>query len=722
MGKYDALFDDDEKPAAPAPTAGKYAALFDEEPAAEPEAPGILSRIGTGIVDTAKSVGRGISKGADLISPITNDRTEGVGIPGTPYNLHVPFSQLSKPEYRREVERGASRAIPGNPGEKIANAFSPDFAAAAPADEAANPGVSDLGALGMSAAFNPMANASIAAAKAAAKGAANKAVDRIAARSLDKIAEGGTEAARVSLGEVGPKAISMLKEKPSLAKGKTAADLEKNFSGEGERLGGEREKLFTDADEAAVDRAAAKAKALLEKRKAPEPKKVVTEAEREATRDRAKPVLEDLLRERSGLPAKDRTPAKTPSQLLRENVLDPNGDAVPMSVDEPGTVRVDREPMSKLVPRGTGGEDLAAGQAKRQSLPDDFSQLDKTQRIAKPDADIPITETEPVRRGAPMSLISKHVDEAIARLKNGTESERAVAKAMGKRRDKMVEHLGADGSLSASDLRRQISDFQKAYDSTASNAKNDSAKEMSKALHGALEEHVGDPEAYGKIKDLTDRMSVATRAQQLLEQRAGKEAAPGGGPGKRHGFFAGAARDIKHSHTTIGAAAKIAHRVASPVANVADRALAGGAADSAGKTAGVVARYLQLRRAGKDDEAEAFAAENGVGDLPKSVEVQTTKLSPAEETSFQRWKKTLPARLQYEGDYDLRGFYKKNPNWSPDDPEAHMTDEFKLPNHKTFSDESRYYDAKTKHLGGHWEGNVYVPNDPRFKERVDESP
>ena len=99
----------------------------------------------------------------------------------------------------------------------------------------------------------------------------------------------------------------------------------------------------------------------------------------------------------------------------------------------------------------------------------------------------------------------------------------------------------------------------------------------------------------------------------------------------------------------------------------------------------------------------------------------TTQLSPAEESQYAAWKQKLPGRLQSESDYDLKGFWKKNPNWSPDNPEAHMTDEFKLPNHPTFSNESRYYNAATQNVGGRWNGDVYVPNNPGFKDGVDES-
>lgn len=97
------------------------------------------------------------------------------------------------------------------------------------------------------------------------------------------------------------------------------------------------------------------------------------------------------------------------------------------------------------------------------------------------------------------------------------------------------------------------------------------------------------------------------------------------------------------------------------------------------------------------------------------------KFGPTEEMAYQKWKASLPQNLQYEGDYDLRGFYKQNPGFSVSDPTQHMTDEFKLPNHPTFSNESRYYTPATARMGGHWQGDVFVPN-TNSKRRVDETP
>lgn len=113
---------------------------------------------------------------------------------------------------------------------------------------------------------------------------------------------------------------------------------------------------------------------------------------------------------------------------------------------------------------------------------------------------------------------------------------------------------------------------------------------------------------------------------------------------------------------------------------------------------------------------------NTPGGLPREVQVQQTRLQSSQEAAYQQWKATLPPRLQYEGNYDLRGFWQKNPNFSVDKPGQHMTDEFKLPNHPTFSDESKYFGPETRHLAGHWNGDVYTPYDPRFKDTVDETP
>lgn len=69
----------------------------------------------------------------------------------------------------------------------------------------------------------------------------------------------------------------------------------------------------------------------------------------------------------------------------------------------------------------------------------------------------------------------------------------------------------------------------------------------------------------------------------------------------------------------------------------------------------------------------------------------TTQLTPQEEISFQMEKSRSPFAQDSGIDYDYRGFYKKYGNLTPQATNGHLTDEFKLPNHPTFSVESRYY-------------------------------
>lgn len=94
------------------------------------------------------------------------------------------------------------------------------------------------------------------------------------------------------------------------------------------------------------------------------------------------------------------------------------------------------------------------------------------------------------------------------------------------------------------------------------------------------------------------------------------------------------------------------------------------------------------------------------------------------EKEYQTWRSTLPKGLQYEGDYDLRGYYEK---YRKTDMAAngHLTDEFKLPNHPTLSNESQYF-MQAPQNAGHWEekyngpkvSDMWVPFNPAVKDTV----
>ncbi len=74
-----------------------------------------------------------------------------------------------------------------------------------------------------------------------------------------------------------------------------------------------------------------------------------------------------------------------------------------------------------------------------------------------------------------------------------------------------------------------------------------------------------------------------------------------------------------------------------------------------------------------------------------------TTLSPADETKFQTWAKSLGAQGS-SYDYDLRGAFKAGAGQSAN---GHFTDQFKKPNHPTFSDQSQYSTPETP--GGTWQ-------------------
>lgn len=82
-----------------------------------------------------------------------------------------------------------------------------------------------------------------------------------------------------------------------------------------------------------------------------------------------------------------------------------------------------------------------------------------------------------------------------------------------------------------------------------------------------------------------------------------------------------------------------------------------------------------------------------------------TKLTPSDEADFQVWKqKYAPNDSGF--DYDLRGAFKAG--LKPDGVNGHWDDQFKKPNHPTFSTFSQY--AKdAPQLAGTWNGDTYVP-------------
>lgn len=74
-----------------------------------------------------------------------------------------------------------------------------------------------------------------------------------------------------------------------------------------------------------------------------------------------------------------------------------------------------------------------------------------------------------------------------------------------------------------------------------------------------------------------------------------------------------------------------------------------------------------------------------------------TKLSPEEEVLYEAWAEKI-GRQKDTYDYDLRGAWKAG---AGQDPDGHMTDVYKKPNHPTFSTQSQY-SGQDGMLGGQW--------------------
>lgn len=100
-----------------------------------------------------------------------------------------------------------------------------------------------------------------------------------------------------------------------------------------------------------------------------------------------------------------------------------------------------------------------------------------------------------------------------------------------------------------------------------------------------------------------------------------------------------------------------------------------------------------------------------------------TKLSPADEAAFQSWglqREAMTGRNPADDtyDYDMRGFWKSGQAFAPDT--GHAGDEFKKPNHPTFSTLSNYHGVDGNQ-GGTWGGGqdgqpwTFAPSETNLK-------
>ena len=92
----------------------------------------------------------------------------------------------------------------------------------------------------------------------------------------------------------------------------------------------------------------------------------------------------------------------------------------------------------------------------------------------------------------------------------------------------------------------------------------------------------------------------------------------------------------------------------------------------------------------------------------------STELTPTEEKDFEAWKQKY-APHDSGANYDLRGAFKAG--LKPDGKTGHWSDEFKKPNHPTFSNESIYAKGDMAQYAGSWNGDTYVPPKERYSAR-----
>lgn len=92
-----------------------------------------------------------------------------------------------------------------------------------------------------------------------------------------------------------------------------------------------------------------------------------------------------------------------------------------------------------------------------------------------------------------------------------------------------------------------------------------------------------------------------------------------------------------------------------------------------------------------------------MNDMNDYTNKYNTQLSAEEEAQFWAWLATLSKKKGRDMsrdlyDYDLRGLWKTNAGVVEN---GHMTDQFKKPNHPTFSKDSQY-NGKDGNIGGTW--------------------
>lgn len=108
----------------------------------------------------------------------------------------------------------------------------------------------------------------------------------------------------------------------------------------------------------------------------------------------------------------------------------------------------------------------------------------------------------------------------------------------------------------------------------------------------------------------------------------------------------------------------------------------------------------------------------------------TTKLTPAEQTQFNKWVAGMKAKGAIHKDdkfqdYDMQGFWKyevlNNTKYANSTAQTHFPDTYKKPNHDTFSIHSKYAVGENLKLAGSWSEDNKTFIRPNYSSKPDDA-
>lgn len=108
-------------------------------------------------------------------------------------------------------------------------------------------------------------------------------------------------------------------------------------------------------------------------------------------------------------------------------------------------------------------------------------------------------------------------------------------------------------------------------------------------------------------------------------------------------------------------------------------------------------------------DAVGMLDQAGIGVGPMANMLYNTQLTPLQ---YAQYMHDMGRKSTDTQDYDMRGAWL---NGARANGNGHFTDQFKKPNHPTFSDQSQY--STPQHPGGYWTDNTFVPSANMYADR-----